>query len=176
MRFGFVGTHGQAAPLGGVVHPLHVHHRPEQAHVVVDSAKRLHALKQLGKQTGGHMTAADQRPGAWVWPHLYGIVQGGAGWMQRQVLEGFDPRSLPAALLRPLNGQHVIRKLLSENQAGRVGLGLACCAAVKEQICRLRCRRGTDRGAEKEADGTEAQQARDRGDVRQCYQQRERFN
>lgn len=57
--------------------------------------------------------------------------------MQRQVLEGFDLRSLPAALLRPVNGQHVIRKLLSENQAGRVGLGLACCAAFKEQICRL---------------------------------------
>lgn len=58
MPFGFVRTHGQAAPLGAAVHPLHVHHRPEQADVVVDSAKRLHALKQLGKHTKGHMTAA----------------------------------------------------------------------------------------------------------------------
>lgn len=88
--------------------------------------------------------------------------------MQRQVLEGFDLRSFPAALLRPVNGQHVIRKLLSENQAGRVGLGLACRAAFKQQVCRLRWRRGTETGGDKEADGTEAQQARDTGDVCQC--------
>lgn len=54
---GSVGTHGQAAPVGAAVHPLHVHHGPEQADVVVGAAERLHALEQLGEQAGGHMTA-----------------------------------------------------------------------------------------------------------------------
>lgn len=51
------GTHGQTAPVGAAVHPLHVHHRPEQADVVVDAAKCLHTLEQLYKHTGGHRTA-----------------------------------------------------------------------------------------------------------------------
>lgn len=110
------------------------------------------------------MKLADERPGVWAWPNLYGVVQGGAGWMQRQVLEGFDLRSFPAARLRPVNGQHVVGKLLSENQAGRLGLRLACRAAFKDQICRLRWRRGTETG-ETEADETGAQQAGDTGDV-----------
>lgn len=88
--------------------------------------------------------------------------------MQRQVLEGFDLRSFPAALLRPVDGQHVVRKVLSEHQAGRRGLGLACGAALKQQVCRLRWRQGSETGGEKEADETEAQQARDTGDVCQC--------
>lgn len=52
-----MGTHGQTASVGAAVHPLHVHHRPEQADVVVDAAKRLHTLEQLYKYTEGHRTA-----------------------------------------------------------------------------------------------------------------------
>lgn len=51
------GTHGQAAPVGAAVHPLHVHHRPEKPDVVVDAAKRLHALEQLDGHGQGHRTA-----------------------------------------------------------------------------------------------------------------------
>lgn len=86
--------------------------------------------------------------------------------MQRQVLEGFDLRGFPTTLLRPVNGQHVIRKLFSENQAGRLGLWLACRAAFKDQIGRLSWRRGTEiGGAKEEADETEAKRATDTSDV-----------
>lgn len=66
--------------------------------------------------------------------------------MQRQVLEGFDLGSLPTALLGPVDGQHVIRKLLSEHQAGRLGLGPACGAAFHDQIGRLRNRERRSEG------------------------------
>lgn len=90
--------------------------------------------------------------------------------MQRQVLEGFDLRSFPTALLGPVNGQHVIRKLLSKNQAGRLGLRLACRTAFKDQIGRLRWRRGTETGgAKEEADETEAKRVTDTIDVFNCY-------
>lgn len=82
--------------------------------------------------------------------------------MQRQVLEGFDLRGFPTTLLGPVNGQHVIRKLLSEDQAGRLGLWLACRAAFKDQIGRLSWRRGR---AKEEADKTEAKRATDTSDV-----------
>lgn len=90
------------------------------------------------KDTGQQLNICLACYSVWVWPHLYGIVQGRASRMQRQVLEGFDLRSFPTALLGPVNGQHVIRKLLSKNQAGRLGLRLACRAAFKDQIGRLR--------------------------------------
>lgn len=54
-----LGTHGQAAPVGAAVHPLHVHHRPEKPDVVVDAAKCLHALEQLDEHTQGHRTAVE---------------------------------------------------------------------------------------------------------------------
>ena len=92
-------------------------------------------------------------------PHLYGVVQGRAGRMQRQVLERFDLRSIPAVLLRPADGQHVVGELLSEHQGGGVGLGLACCVAFDDEICCLR--RGwtnePETGREEEVDGTRAE-------------------
>ena len=42
---------GEAAPLGGDVHPGHVVHRPEHPDLVVDAAVRLHALEQLLQTT-----------------------------------------------------------------------------------------------------------------------------
>ena len=38
---------GEAAPLGGDVHPGHVVHRPEHPDLVVDATVRLHAFEQL---------------------------------------------------------------------------------------------------------------------------------
>lgn len=89
--------------------------------------------------------------------------------MQRQVLEGFDLRSFPAALLGPVDGQHVVRELLPKNQAGCLGLRLACGAAFQDQIGRLRWRRGTETGGAKEADETEAKRVTDTSDVFKCY-------
>lgn len=90
--------------------------------------------------------------------------------MQREVLEGFDLRSFPTTLFGPVNGQHVIGKLLSENQAGRLGLRLACRAALEDQVSRLRRWRGTKtRGAEEEADETEAKRVTDTSDVLKGY-------
>lgn len=57
--------------------------------------------------------------------HLYGVVQGRAGRVQRQVLKRFDLWSLPAVLLRPVDGQHVVGELFAEHQGGGVGLRLA---------------------------------------------------
>lgn len=95
-------------------------------------------------------------------PHLYGVVQGGAGRVQRQVLERFDLWSLPAALLRPVDGQHVVGELFAEHQGGGVRLRLACCVAFNDEICCLRCGRTSDpeAGEEKEVAGTRAEQAR----------------
>lgn len=78
--------------------------------------------------------------------------------MQRQVLEGSDVGGLPAASLRPADGQHVVGKVLPEDQAGRVRLGLGLQAAFKDQVRRLRRRRGSETGGEEEADETEARQ------------------
>lgn len=42
---------GQAGALGGQVHAVHVHVRPENANLAIDAAVCLHALKELqGKQ------------------------------------------------------------------------------------------------------------------------------
>lgn len=73
--------------------------------------------------------------------HLYGVVQGRAGRVQRQVLERFDLRSLPAFLVRPVDGQHVVGEVFAEHQSGGVGLRLACCVAFDDEICCLRRRR-----------------------------------
>lgn len=54
--------------------------------------------------------------------HLYGVVQGRAGRVQRQVLKWFDLWSLPAILLRPVDGQHVVGEMFAEHQGGGVGL------------------------------------------------------
>lgn len=70
--------------------------------------------------------------------------------MQRQVLEGFDVWSLPAALLRPVDGQHVVGELLPEHQAGHVGLRLARGAAFDDDIRRLRWSRARETGREEE--------------------------
>lgn len=92
---------------------------------------------------------------------LYGVVQGRAGRVQRQVLERFDLRSLPAALLRPVDGQHVVGELFAEHQGGGVWLRLACCVAFDDEICSLMWRRTSEpeTGAEKEVDGTRAERA-----------------
>lgn len=89
--------------------------------------------------------------------HLYGVVQDRAGRVQRQVLERFDLRSLPAVLLRPADGQHVVGELFAEHQGGRVGLRLACCAALDDEICCLT--RETDRRA---GDGRRKRRRRDK--------------
>ncbi len=93
--------------------------------------------------------------------HLYGVVQGGAGGMQRQVLERFDLRNLPASLLRPVDGQHVVGELFAEQQSGGVGLGLAFCAAFDDDICCLRWRHTSKADAEVEEgeDRTKAERA-----------------
>lgn len=88
--------------------------------------------------------------------------------MQRQVLEGFNVRSLPAALLRPVDGQHVVGELLPEHQAGHVGLRLARGAAFDEEIRRLRWSRAGETGREEEeeeeADRKTAEEATDTRD------------
>lgn len=83
--------------------------------------------------------------------------------MQRQVLERFDLRSLPAVFLRPGDGQHVVGELLSEHQGGGVGLGLACCVAFDDKICCLRQGRTNEpeTGREEEVDGTRAERLTD---------------
>ncbi len=89
--------------------------------------------------------------------HLYGVVQDRAGRVQRQVLERFDPRGLPAVLLRPVDGQHVVGELFAEHQGGRVGLRLACRVVLDDEICCLA--RETDKRGGKDADGTRAERA-----------------
>lgn len=92
--------------------------------------------------------------------------------MQRQVLEGFDVRSLPTALLRPVDGQHVVGELLPENQAGHVGLWLARGAAFDDDIRCLRWSRAGETGREEEADRKRAEQATDTRDgFYRCYWQ-----
>lgn len=75
--------------------------------------------------------------------------------MQRQVLERFDVRGLPAVLLRPVDGQHVVGELLAEHQGGGVGLRLARCVAFDDEVRRLRRRRTSEpeTGRGREADG-----------------------
>lgn len=83
--------------------------------------------------------------------YLYGVVQGRASWMQRQILERFDLRRFPAALLRPVDSQHVVRELFAEEQRGGLGLRLAFCVAFNGETCCLRWRRKgePDTGGEK---------------------------
>lgn len=61
--------------------------------------------------------------------------------MQREVLERLDLRRLPAALLRPADGQHVVGEVLAEEECGRVGLGTACRVPLDGEIRCLRRRR-----------------------------------
>lgn len=129
------------------MHPLHVQHGSEQANVVVHAAERLHALKQLRTrqtQTFESRTASflcERSSDSTTTRYLDGVVKGGAGRVQREVLEGFDLRRLPAGLLRPADGQHVVGEVLAEQQRGRVGLGLACCVPLDGEIRCLRRRR-----------------------------------
>lgn len=71
--------------------------------------------------------------------------------MQRQILERFDLRRFPAALLRPVDSQHVVRELFAEEQRGGLGLRLAFCVAFNGETCCLRWRRKgePDTGGEK---------------------------
>lgn len=55
--------------------------------------------------------------------HLQGVVEGGAGWVQSEVLEGLDPGLAPALLPAPFHHQHVVRERLPEHQ-GIAGAGL----------------------------------------------------
>lgn len=105
------------------MHPLHVEHRPEEADLVVHTTESLHALEQLQggvcvegeeSEVSGNTHTTD--PQTHRRTDLNGVVQGGAGRVQRQVLEGFDLRWLPAACLGPLDGQHVVREVLAEHQ------------------------------------------------------------
>lgn len=57
-------THWQTASLRTAVHPLHVQHGSEQADVVVHSAERLHAFKQL--QTGRQRTFESRPVSEWA--------------------------------------------------------------------------------------------------------------
>lgn len=82
--------------------------------------------------------------------HLDGVMQGRAGRVQRQVLEGLDARRLPAALLRPLDGQHVVGELLAEHQGGGIGLGLARGVALNGEVGRLGTRRTRRRRRDKQ--------------------------
>lgn len=84
--------------------------------------------------------------------------------MQRQILERFDLRRFPAALLRPVDSQHVVRELFAEEQRGGLGLRLAFCVAFNGETCCLRWRRKgePDTGGEKKKEGrrrTRAEQA-----------------
>lgn len=81
--------------------------------------------------------------------------------MQRQVLERFDLRSLPALLLRPVDGQHVVGELFAEHQRGGVGLRLACRVAFDGEIRRLGWRGTREPTAGREEDGTRAERATD---------------
>lgn len=76
--------------------------------------------------------------------------------MQRQVLERFDLRRLPAVLPRPVDGQHVVGELFAEHQGGGVRLRLAFCAALDGEVCCLRWRRtgAAETGGDGEVDGT----------------------
>ena len=48
--------------------------------------------------------------------HLQGVVQSGAGRVQREVLEGLDSGLAPALLLVPFHHQHVVGECLPEQQ------------------------------------------------------------
>lgn len=61
--------------------------------------------------------------------------------MQRQVLEGFDLRGLPAVLFGPADRQHVVGELLAEHQGGRVRLRFTHRAAFDDEVGGLRRRR-----------------------------------
>lgn len=71
--------------------------------------------------------------------HLQGVVEGGAGWVQSEVLEGLDPGLAPALLPAPLHHQHVVRERLPEHQ-GIAGAGLLSWLLryLQQQVCSLR--------------------------------------
>lgn len=54
--------------------------------------------------------------------------------MQREVLEGLDLRGLPAVLLRPVDGQHVVGELLAEQQLRGVRLGLQVGVSLDREV------------------------------------------
>lgn len=99
--------------------------------------------------------------------------------MQRQVLEGFDLRGVPAVLLRPAYGQHVVGELFAEQQGGRVGLRLAFWVSFDGEICcleRKRSReaeegegRGRSRGDEATSTTIVSELVIDRACFRQIY-------
>lgn len=51
-------THWEAASVSAPVHPLHVHHGPEQTDVVVGATERLHALEQLERRQEAYVIIA----------------------------------------------------------------------------------------------------------------------
>lgn len=57
-------------------------------------------------------------------PHLYRVMQGWSSRMKGQILEGLDLRILPSSLFRPIDGQHVVWKLLAKHKGGGVWLWL----------------------------------------------------
>lgn len=84
--------------------------------------------------------------------------------MQRQILERSDLRRFPAALLRPVDSQHVVRELFAEEQRGGLGLRLAFCVAFNGETCCLRWRRKgePDTGGEKKKEGDGQEQSKRR--------------
>lgn len=54
-------THRKAASVGASMHPRHVQHGSEQTDVVVYSAERLHAFKQLEGNTETHIALSLNR-------------------------------------------------------------------------------------------------------------------
>ena len=69
--------------------------------------------------------------------HLQGVVQSGAGRVQREVLEGLDSGLAPALLLVPFHHQHVVGECLPEQQ-GLAGVGstlyLKLCREERREI------------------------------------------
>lgn len=59
------------------------------------------------------------------------------GWVEREVLEGFDLRGFPSFSLRPVDAQHVVRELLPEHQGVRIRLGLQVMALLYSEISGL---------------------------------------
>lgn len=57
--------------------------------------------------------------------------------MKGQILEGLDLRLLPSSLRRPIDGQHVVGKLLAKHKGGGVRLWLQYRIPLYGKICSL---------------------------------------